>query len=203
MLLASVEAVREDNVKKMLSYSSISQIGYIYVGISLGTTAGFTAAVFTTIAHCLMKSMLFVACEGLMSVSDNSKNAEDLRGSGLVNPMAGLAFGVGTLSMIGFPLFSGFYGKYLLAIASSGNGGRMWIVLAVLALSTLLNALYFLRVLQLIFGQKEEDAPENQERPKISRQYHLFMGIFIAVNLSLGLTYGWVTKLIVSGLILL
>lgn len=202
MLLASIDAVRENNVKKMLSLSSISQIGYVYVGISLGTTAGFLAATYTIIGHSLMKSMLFLACEGLMSVSNNSKEGEKLRGSGFKNPMAGIAFGVGTLSMIGFPLFSGFYGKFLLALASAVTPTQMGIVLTALALSTLLNALYFLRVLQNIFS-KEEQVEEAVCKIEISKQYQMSMGLFILVNLSLGLTYGWVSQLITDGLSLL
>ncbi len=207
MLLASVDAVRENNVKKMLSLSSISQVGYIYVGISLGTMEGFLAASYTIIGHSLMKSMLFLACEGLMSVSGNSKEAEGLRGSGFANPMAGLAFAVGTLSMIGFPLFTGFYGKYLLALASATDSFTMTLVLSALVLSTLLNALYFLGLLQNIFSQKPETTPEEgeeeQEVVEISRQYQLSMGLFILVNLSLGLTYGMITKLLADGLTLL
>lgn len=200
MLFASLEAVREDNVKKMLSLSSIAQIGYIYVGISLGTTAGFLSAAYTIIGHSMMKSMLFLACEGLMEVSDNSKSAESLRGSAYVNPMAGLAFGVGTLSMIGFPLFSGFYGKFLLALASAASSARMWLILGALILSTLLNAIYFLRVVQSIYGRTEGVDLKPADIPK---RYQWSMGLFILVNLAIGLTYGPVTKLITDGLALL
>lgn len=202
MIFASIDAMKVNNVKKMLSYSSISQIGYVYVAMSLGTTSGFTAAAYIMIAHCLVKSLLFNGCEGLMSVSGNSKIAQDWRGAGFRNPMAGLAFGLGTLSMIGVPLCSGFYAKYLLALASGETSSRMWIVLGALAVSTLLNAMYFLPVLQLVYT-KEEDESVPPVSPQISKQYHLCMGVFILVNLSLGVTYGWVTQLIVSGLALL
>ncbi len=202
MILASIDAMRVDNVKKMLSYSSISQIGYIYMAMSLGTDAGFMAAAYIMISHCLIKSLLFVGCEGLMSTANNSKQAEDWIGSGFRNPMAGLAFGLGTLSMIGFPLCSGFYAKYLLAMAASEMSGRMWVVLGALAVSTLLNAIYFLRVLQLIYTKPEDETLPPVDK-SISKQYHWGMAVFILVNLSLGVTYGWVTEVILSGLTLL
>lgn len=200
MILASLEAVKEDNVKKMLSLSSIAQIGYIYVGISMGTMEGFAAATFTMISHCFMKPMLFASCEGLMSVSDNSKKIEFLRGSALHNPVAGIAFGVGTLSMIGFPLFSGFYGKYLLAVAAAGIPSKMWYVLAALAISTLLNAIYFLNVLQNIYTRRVEDTTVYQP---ISKHYIYSMTAFILVNIALGFMSSFMTRLIMSGLELL
>lgn len=197
MLLASLDAVRESNIKKMLSYSSIAQIGYIYVGMSMGTDEGFTAAIFTMISHCFMKPMLFASCEGLMSVSDNSKQIKDLRGAAYFNPVAGLAFGVGTFSMIGFPLFSGFYGKYLLAFAGAGNPSKMWFVLGALILSTLLNAIYFLHVLQLIYTKRTDTKASTCQ---VTKEYTGYMILFMVINLALGFASALITHLIVVGL---
>lgn len=200
MVVASIHAVRENNVKKMLSYSSIAQIGYIYVGIGLGSTQGFVAACYIILAHSLVKSMLFISCEGMMSVSENSKNAEDLRGSGFHNPMAGLAFAVGTFSMIGFPLLTGYYGKYLLALAGANTGMGTTIVLTALIISTLLNAMYFLKILQIIYTKGDHFV----ERPcQISKSYNRNMGVFILVNLIFAFAFTPITNLIMSGLSLL
>ncbi len=197
MIAASVDAMRENNVKKMLAYSSIAQIGYIYVGIGLGTTAGFVAAAYTIIAHSLTKSMLFVACEGLMLEAKNSKHADNLLGSAHRNPIAALAFTVGAFSMIGFPLLSGFYSKYLLAVAAVSHSTKSWYVLFALVVSTVLNAIYFLRIVQTIYTKN----PEHTEgRIHISNRYKCVMVAFMVVNLAFGFGFDPISQLIQLGL---
>ncbi len=200
MVVASVDAVRENNIKKMLAYSSIAQIGYTYTAIGLGTSAGFAAAAYIIIAHSLTKSMLFVSCEGLMSVSGHSKRVDDLAGSGFSNPWAGVAFSLGALSMIGFPLLSGFFAKYMLAAAAADHATKIWLVLAALCISTVLNAIYFLRIVQTIFTRPDGFQRKN---PPLSLRYRLSMGLFIAVNLAFGLAFTPVVQLITTGLNLL
>ena len=82
MLYGSYKAMREKDLKRMLAYSSVAQVGYIYCGIGLGTTAGFTAACFQMIVHALTKPMLFIATGGFMDVSNGSKKFKDLKGAG-------------------------------------------------------------------------------------------------------------------------
>lgn len=198
MVIGSVDAMRENNVKKMLAYSSIAQIGYIYVGIGLGTTAGFIAAIYTIVAHSLTKSMLFVACEGLMQESQNSKHADDLLGSAHRNPVAALAFTVGAFSMIGFPLLSGFYSKYLLAAAAVEHSTKIWPVLIALVISTVLNAIYFLRIVQTIYTKNPD---EIQSPSTVTRRYKITMIVFMAVNVLFGLCFAPVVQIIASGLL--
>ena len=108
MLYGSYKAMREKDLKRMLAYSSVAQVGYIYCGIGLGTTAGFTAACFQMIVHALTKPMLFIATGGFMDVSNGSKKFKDLKGAGRRDLVSGIAFVVGSLSMIGIPFFAGF-----------------------------------------------------------------------------------------------
>ncbi len=200
MMVASVDAMRENNIKKMLAYSSIAQVGYIYTGIGLGTTAGFAAAAYIIIAHSLTKSMLFTSCEGLMAASENAKHADDLTGSARLNPWAGVAFTVGAFSMIGFPLLSGFYAKYMLAVAGVGHLTKIWPVLAALCISTVLYAIYFLRIVQTIFYRPPDC---QQSAVEIPLHYRLAMVLFVVVNLIFGFAFTPVTQLISTGLALL
>ena len=82
MILGSVRAMRQVDIRRMIAYSSVAQIGYIYMGIGIGTKTGMLAAIFHIISHAASKSMLFIAARGLSEVSDDSKLFEELKGAG-------------------------------------------------------------------------------------------------------------------------
>ena len=92
MILGSIRAMRQVDIRRMIAYSSVAQIGYIYMGIGIGTKTGMLAAIFHIISHAASKSMLFIAARGLSEVSDDSKLFEDLRRSGL--PQCGSRCGI-------------------------------------------------------------------------------------------------------------
>ena len=107
MIMGSVNAILENDIRRMIAFSSVAQIGYIYMGLGLGTTFGMVASIFHILSHASTKSLLFIAGVGLTDASGGSKKFEDLTGSGYRNPAAGIAFTIGACSMVGIPLFSG------------------------------------------------------------------------------------------------
>ena len=196
MIIGSVDAISERHIKRMIAFSSVSQMGYIYVGISLGTPAGFLAALFHIIVHAVTKPMLFSAAGGLAAASGHRYHLDELRGSAYKNPAAGVAFVIGSLSMIGIPFFAGFGAKYYLSMAAMTNSSKMWFVLLALAISTVLNASYYIRAIRCIYS-KETESPAHH---RISRSYNLGMGLFIAANVALGLFYQKIVDIIALGL---
>lgn len=198
MIMGSVHAIREKNIKRMIAYSSVAQIGYIYMGIGLSTFTGIVAAAFHILAHAFTKPMLFSATDGLMIVSNHSKNIADLKGAGYRNILAGVAFTVGTLSMIGIPFFSGFVSKVYFASASIDNPEKMVLTLLVLALSTVLNALYYFPVLVTIYTYQGE--LDHHLAWYCSNTYKVTMILFIAANVFLGVSYIPVVRLLETGL---
>ncbi|MFI3115414.1 MAG: proton-conducting transporter membrane subunit [Clostridia bacterium] len=199
MVIGSIDALNEKNIKRMLAYSSIAQIGYIFTAIGIGTLDGFIAACFIMMVHSLAKPMLFSACEGLMVVSNNTKNINELKGSARRNKIAGLAFTIGAFSTIGFPMLAGFTSKYLLAFAGITAKTQMWYVLIAISISTVLNAIYFLRVIIIIYTKDEE----NNEVVKNSKSYLTGMTMFIIINLFLGFFNTTTLQIIKQGLELL
>ncbi len=199
IIVGSIDAVREHNIKRMLAYSSVGQIGYIYVGIGLATPEGMLAACFIIIAHSLVKSMLFVSAEGLMVVSGNSKYIEDLGGSAYRNPIAGIGFALGGFSMIGFPLLSGFVSKYLLSTAAIQSPTKMWFVLIAVAVSTILNASYFLTFIVKIYSKSEIGERDRSVTPR----YKLGVTAFIVLNVALGILFQPIMNIINAGLAVL
>ena len=219
MIFGSLYALRERNIKRLLAYSSVAQVGYIFMGIGLSTTAGMVAACFHILAHAVTKPMLFCAADGLMGVSGHSRQIHDLKGAGHKNRLAGLGFMAGSLSMIGIPMFSGFVSKFYFATASLESPGKMVMTLLVLALSTLLNAMYFIPVLVTIFSHEEDglegeprfadqfipEAEEEEEEKKeavhkSALSYQLTMAVFIFLNLLLGCVYVPILGMIEAGL---
>lgn len=194
MILGSVLALVQKDLKKMIAYSSVAQIGYIYLGIGLGTTYGMAAAAFHIIVHAVTKSMLFISGGNFLAIAD-SKKIEDLNGIAYVDPMSGISFVVGGLSMIGIPLFSGFISKLLFVNAALDSTMGI-IVLITLAISTLLNGMYYIPIILRIYnrnGMKKNLNLSFKARGMV--RYSLI--ILIIVNIVLGL----ISTPVVNGLI--
>lgn len=186
MTFGSLGALREKDLKRMLAYSSVAQIGYIYVGIGLGSQAGFLAALVQIIAHAFTKPLLFTSAGGFMSVSGESRQLKDLHGAGRRDPLSGIAFLIGALSMIGLPLFAGFVTKFTLTRAVlAGSGWKTIPSLAVIVLSTVLNALYYLPVVVVLF--RSDDTPYAGTKAGYEFGFVVAVVLFILLNFLLGL----------------
>ena len=186
MIMGSVTAIRQTDIRHLIAYSSIAQIGYIYMGIGLGSTAGMVAAIFHIMSHGASKSMLFIAQRGLVEVSNGSKNFTDLKGSGIRNKLAGVAFTVGAFSMVGIPLLAGFTSKvYFAEAAITAVRSKMWIAMITLAVSTILNAIYFIRATISIYTPRNMDYRDEDYRPSratgIALVFYIFLNFFLGV----------------------
>ena len=151
MIVGSIYAMREEHIKRMLAFSSIAQVGYIFMGIGLGTDIGIVAAVFQIFAHACTKPMLFLSAGRLSEIQGHEKSLYRLRGAALKDKLAGVCFTVGGLSMVGIPLLAGFNMKYFLAEAAMHNEIKMWIALIALAASSVLNALYYIPAIMALW----------------------------------------------------
>ena len=158
------------------------------------------AALFHIIAHAAAKSMLFLSTSGLCEVSGERRLFRDLRGSAYRNPIAGIAFVVGAFSMVGIPFMGGFMSKLCFASAAMEVGGeRMLLVLLVLAISTALNTLYFLRTVITIYRPTIREYPEAAGfHPRAS--FAVAMVAAIALNVALGVCSQPVLNAIAAGL---
>lgn len=184
MIFGSLSAMKENDIRRMISFSSVAQIGYIYMGIGLGTKVGMIAAIFHILAHAATKSLLFIAAIGLTDVSGGSRKFQDLTGAAYRHKIAGIAFTVGSLSMVGVPMFAGFISKLLFAQAAVVNTGKMLPTLIVLAISTVLNAIYFMKTVIRIY------TPMHTEYESITvkkeKLYAFTLVCFIVLNIVLG-----------------
>ena len=205
MVFGSISAIWEKDIRRMIAFSSVAQIGYIFMGLGLGTEAGVIAAIFHVLAHGATKSLLFIAAIGLTDVSGGSRSFFELTGSGYRNKAAGVGFLVASLSMVGIPIFSGFVSKLLFAEAAVlVPNWKLLPTLIVLAVSTILNAIYFLKTVVRIYipANKDEVAEKGYFTLRFSEQkvYCGTIVMFILINLILGMASQPIISLIAEGL---
>ena len=199
MIFGSLNAIAENDVRRMIAFSSVAQIGYIYMGIGMGTKAGMVASVFHILSHAATKSLLFIAAIGLTDVSGGSRKFIELTGAAYRNKWAGVTFTVGSLSMVGVPMFSGFISKLLFAQAAVQNHAKMLPALIVLAISTILNAIYFMKTVIRIYTPVE-NTPYEKITFKDMKLYAVILVCFIVLNVLLGISSQPVVDLIEQGL---
>ena len=201
MLMGSLNAIKSHDLRRMIAFSSVAQIGYIYAALGLGTQLGMVAALYHMVMHAFAKSALFISSSGLSDASGDSKRFSDLRGAGLRYPMAGACFTVAAFSLVGVPLLGGFVSKLYMSEAAVGLGGwRMWVLLLTLALSTLLNVLYLVRTVITLYRPPRADYV--QAPFAVSRAQRVALVGFLLVNVLYGLMAQPILDVITSGLTL-
>ena len=191
MVVGSIGAIREENLRRMLAYSSAAQIGYIFMGIGISAEAGVTAALFHIMAHAMTKPLLFLSAGQLGDTAHGAKKFRHLRGAGRSNPLAGVGFTIGAFSMIGLPLTAGFISKYLFGTAALSFGGTLKIVLTftALAVSTVLNTVYFANTVLTLFTYRP--LPEGIPAPlptdlRAQPAFAVSAAVFVLMNLVFG-----------------
>lgn len=199
MIFGSISAIRENDIRRMIAFSSVAQIGYIYMGFGMGTQTGMVASVYHILSHAATKSLLFIAAIGLTEVSGGSRRFVDLTGAGYRNKWAGVAFTVGSLSMVGVPLFSGFISKLLFAQAAVQVEGKMLASLIVLGISTVLNAIYFMKTVIRIYTSVK-DSPYESITFGNMKIHAITLLFFILLNVILGVSSQPIVDLIEQGL---
>lgn len=191
ILYGSMMAIAQNDFRRMLAYSSISQIGYIGLGIGLANPLGLIGALLHILNHAFMKACLFLVA-GNIRFRTGRWEVSHFAGLGKKMPWTMAAFTVSALSMIGIPPAAGFFSKWYLLLGSVDAGN--WIFVATIVLSSLLTAVYFFRVLEQIYLHdfSEENALTNNSDPPASM-------LFPTVTLGAGvLVLGLCNSIIVS-----
>ena len=182
VLVASTVAIFQVDVKRMLAYSSVAQIGYIMLGIGLATATGLTASLVHLFNHAVMKAALFLAL-GAVVYRVGGARLEEMKGLGRAMPLTMAAFVVGGLSLIGVPLTAGFISKWYLVLAALEAG--LWPIALLVLVGSLLAVVYIWRVVEIAYMHRRPvGASVVTEAP-----WHLLLPIWvlIAANIWLGI----------------
>ena len=163
MLSMSLVAMFQDNVKRMLAYSSVAQIGYIILGISMASLIGVTAGILHLVNHALIKGALFLAL-GCVVYRLGSAQLDNMQGLGRTMPWTMAAFVAAGLSLIGIPGTTGFVSKWYLILGALERG--WWPVAALVLITSLMAVVYIWRVVEVAyFMPPSEDTADVAEAP--------------------------------------
>jgi multicomponent Na+:H+ antiporter subunit D len=158
VIVASVVALRQDNLKRRLAYSTVSQLSYVVLAAAILTPISVIGGAMHIAAHAVSKITLFFAAGSIYTAAHKSEISE-LKGIGRLMPWTMAAFGVAALSMIGVPPTAGFIGKWFMLTGAMETG--QWVAVGVIVLSTVLNAAYFLPIVAAAFLHKPEGDAHN------------------------------------------
>jgi len=186
-------ALIQHDIKRLLAYHSISQIGYIFLGIACGTSIGLVGALYHTINHAIFKSLLFLGA-GVLIKATGSRNLEDYGGLAGKLPLTFGVMVVAALSISGIPPFNGFVSKWLIyqALLTKNNGVSTFALIAAL-LGSVLTLASFIKVLNDAFmGVRKKDI--SREKMESSPFMNIPMALLAAGCLFFGLFPGFVTE---------
>ena len=158
MIVGSVIAIFKQNLKKLLAYSSLAQIGYMVLGLSLLSEKGLSASLVHMVNHGFTKAALFMAL-GAFIINTKNPYLSSVKGLGKAMPLTSAAFVVGGLSLIGVPGTAGFISKWLLIEAVLESG--YWVVAVAILVSSLFAVIYIWKIVEVLyFNEKPENHGE-------------------------------------------
>jgi hydrogenase-4 component F len=166
MVLGIVVALKQDDIKRLLAYSSVSQIGYVVAGVGLGTYLGCYGGLFHLLNHAVAKALLFM-CAGAVIYSTGARRISELGGLARRMPITGACFILGALTLAGFPPLSGFMSKLTIYLALTRAG--LWWAAVIAVLASILTMVVLVRAAMAVFWGAPRAgaaaAPEPREVP--------------------------------------
>lgn len=197
IILGSVMAIAQDDFRRMLAYSSVAQIGYIAVGLAIGSVYGLIGAVLHIVNHAFMKGSLFMVIGGIQYRFGEFRISQ----LGQIHkkmPLTVVTLCIAALGMIGIPPTGGFFSKWYIMLGAMTT--QQYIYVAVLVISSLLNAVYFFRVMENVFVNKDPQLKEiNPPAGKLELPLQMLIPIVV---MGLGiLVLGFCNASIVDGII--
>jgi len=186
-IVMSLVAIFQTDIRRLLAYSSIAQVGYIAAGLSLATQSGLTAAMIHIVNHGLIKSALFMAT-GCMLYKLGSVHILSLRQLITTMPITVSAFIVGGVSLVGLPLTAGFISKWYLILAALDKG--MWWLVILILCSSVLAILYMGKVIQMMCFSPVSDQIKNTSKITIDEAPQIMLAstwLVLIISLAFGM----------------
>jgi multicomponent Na+:H+ antiporter subunit D len=184
IIVSSLVALAQDNLKRRLAFSTIGQLSYVVLGAALLTPLGLLGGMYHIVAHALMKVTLFF-CAGAIYANTRLTEVSSLNGIGRQMPYTMGAFAVGALGITGLPFMVGFISKWNLALGALQAGQGLYI--AVLLLSSLLSAAYLLPIVYIAFFKKPEGILAEHHYGEVHKAILIPLLITAAVSIVLGI----------------
>jgi multicomponent Na+:H+ antiporter subunit D len=186
MFMASIIAIYEDNIKRMLAFSSVAQIGYITLGIAIANKAGVTGSIVHLMNHAAMKAALFAAI-GAVAYRIGTARLSELSGIGHKMPITMGLFVIAGLSIIGVPGTAGFISKWYLGVGAVEHG--WWSVAFLIVASSVISVVYIGRIVEVAYFQPTNATTEQASEPPISMLVSIVA--FVVLTIYLGIDTTW------------
>jgi NADH-quinone oxidoreductase subunit N len=193
MVIGNLVALAQDNVKRMLAYSSIAHAGYILVGLATGTQEGFNAVYYYLFAYTVMN----VGAFGVVAYYERQHgldftSVENYAGLGYRHRLMGIIMSVFIFSLVGIPPMVGFIGKYLIVLAAL-NAGHLWMAI-ILVLASAASAYYYLRVLVYLYMRQPKHTTETFDKPGVV--YQVALALLAIMTVVYGMMPSFITAMI-------
>jgi NADH-quinone oxidoreductase subunit N len=192
MVIGNLFAIRQNNLKRLLAFSSISQVGFILVGISGCSQAGSASVIYFLLIYVFSNLGAF-GVVAFISALTGRETIEDYKGLYATNPMLSWVLTIALFSLAGIPPTAGFFGKFFLLMAGAGRGNYALIVIA--ALNMIIALYYYLRVVKAIFMEANESPIERLKVPALPKMGMLFCAIGIIATGFIGWIYDYISTL--------
>ena len=187
MFVGNLSALQQDDLKRLLAYSSIAQVGYILLGIATLTPAGFSASIFHIWNHALLKGMLFLLA-GIVTYQIGTRSLTEMAGLGRKSPILAALFGLSALAMTGVPPFGLFWSELLIVFSNLAVGSIILDAAVVLMLLNLLISIaYYFRIIRTIAFAEPSSYLNGNGATKIPKLLLIPCIILIALSLITGL----------------
>jgi len=154
MVIGNLFALRQNNIKRFLAFSSIAQVGFILVGISSNDPGGMTAVIFFILVYVFSNLAAFGVAD-VIAVSTGKETIEDYKGLYATNPFLGWIMALSLFSLAGIPPTAGFFGKLFLLTAGASTGNYWLIIIA--GLNMVISLYYYLKLVRAMFMDKNEN----------------------------------------------
>ncbi len=164
MIIAEVSALAQTNLKRMLAYSSIGQMGFVLIAFGIGSKEAVFAALFLMFNHAVIKSLLFMT-GSYLTYNSKDKNISDMSGLAKKLPLLSIMFAIGVFAIVGLPPFAGFWSKFYVLVAAA-NHELLYLIILILLVSVV-EIVYYFRVLSSLYYGKEESKVQIQ-KPSIN-----------------------------------
>jgi multicomponent Na+:H+ antiporter subunit D len=187
----SYMATVQSNVKTVLAYSSVAQIGYMVLGLSLVSVSGLMASMIHIFNHALMKGALFMAV-GAVFYRVGSVDIKDFAGLGRKMPLTMAAFTIAGLSIIGVPLTVGFVSKWYLVIAALEQD--QWLVAALVLIGSLFAVIYIGRIIEAAYFQKLPESRRSEDIKEVPWLMLVPMWVLVIANIYFGVDTSLTTE---------
>lgn len=153
MVIGNLFALRQQNIKRFLAFSSIAQVGFILVGISSNSAAGTTSVVYFILIY-IFSNLAAFGVAAAIAAKANRENIDDYKGLYQSNPFLSWVLALALFSLAGIPPTAGFFGKLFLLTAGASKGSYLFIIIA--ALNMIISLYYYLRVVRSVFMDKND-----------------------------------------------